>query len=165
VKLLKFADINFPLFALRTAPYEVLYDDETIKIRKRENSHIETVDNRRLGGDYFSRLLQMKQRVVFDVTCRNTQDCILSKVKWGIDSKAIVHNLTKKHSVPAKSARIKRTKNNLIWVQGISYPFKLHTNEELDIQERTYARIVKVNNEWLLHSFSYEISNRKFEFV
>lgn len=165
MKLLKFSDITFPLFALKSAPFDIVYDDTTIKIRRTERGHLETVDDRRLNGDYFNRLLQMKQRIEFDVTCRSIQDCIRTKVKWGIDGKAVVHDLSKRYRVPAKSCRIRRTKHNLIWVSEISYPFKLFTNEKLDIQDTLYARVVKVNYEWYLHSFSYEINTRKFELV
>lgn len=162
----KFYDIVFPLFALKKEPYELVFDHNTIKIRRTRDSHLETVDDKKLQGDYFARLIQMPKRLKFDYTCRNIQDCIYSKIVWGVDKKAKIHHLDFKEPYPARWMPIERTKNNLIWIKGISYPYELNTKENLQITEKTYARVVKYYNEWYLYGFSTEPNDvNKYELI
>ena len=162
----KFSSIEFPLFAIKNSPNEVYFDHYEIKVRKTASSHLETVDNKRLSGDYFARLMQIPKRLKFEYTCRNIQDCIFSKVKWGIDKEAKIHNLDIKETVPAKWVPIIRVKENLIWLKGISYPYKLNTKENIKIEERTFARVVNYYNEWYLYGFSTNPNNmNKYEVI
>ena len=59
--------IRFPLFGLYKKPYELKYSLSKIQLRRREDSHLETVDDKSLSGDYFSRLAQLDKRLMFDL--------------------------------------------------------------------------------------------------
>ena len=59
----KFSSIEFPLFAIKNSPNEVYFDHYEIKVRKTASSHLETVDNKKLSGDYFARLMQIPKRL------------------------------------------------------------------------------------------------------
>lgn len=152
----KFKGICFPLFALKNKPYKVLYDRNKIYAVKHLESHKETVDDKSLSGDYFYRLIQLENRLKFDYTCKNLQDVIYAEPKWGIDSKAKPHDFSIKEAVDAKIVKIKKVSNNLVWLESISYPFRLNTKERLELVDETYAIIVKVNNEWFIKNFSME---------
>lgn len=149
----KFKGITFPLFALKNKPYKMLYGIDKMYIIKHEGSHKETLDDKRISGDYFSRLLKLENRVTFDYTCKNIQDIIYTAPKWGIDSLARPFDLSKKELVQAKVVKIKKINNNLIWLNSISYPFRLNTKERLEIADDAYAVIVQVNNEWFIKEF------------
>lgn len=152
----KFKGISFPLFALKQKPYKVLYDLDKIYIIKHPDSHKETVDDKKLAGDYFSRLIQLENRLKFDYTCKDLQDVIYAEPKWGIDSKAKPHDFSTKEAADTKIVKIKKVKNNLVWLESISYPFRLNTKERLELVDETYATIVKVNNEWFIKNFSMQ---------
>ena len=50
----KFLGINYPFFGLVKKPYKVIYTlDKILLKRYDENSHLETVDDKTLPGDYF----------------------------------------------------------------------------------------------------------------
>lgn len=152
----KFNGINFPLFALKQKPYKILYDIHKIYVVKYKDSHKETIDDKNLNGDYFARLLQLENRVNFDYTCRNLQDIIYSSPKWGVDATAKPCDLSAREAVAAKVVKVKRIISNLVWLESISYPFRLNTKERLDIADEAYAVIVKVNNEWFIKEFSID---------
>lgn len=152
----KFDGINFPLFALKNKPYKILYDISKIYVIKYENNHKETLDDKSLSGDYFARLLQLESRVSFDYTCRNMQDIIYTLPKWGIDSNAKPFDFTKKEAVSVKVKKVKKVSNNLIWIDSISYPFRLNTKERLEITDCTYATLVCVNSEWFIREFTMD---------
>ena len=71
----------------------------------------------------------MNPRIKFDCTCKNIGEILTSKTKWGLDKNAIIHDLTKKESFIAKNAKIKKIKDNLIWLEKVSYPFKINTDQ------------------------------------
>ena len=129
---------------------------DKIYIRKYKDSHLETVDDKNISGDYFSRLLTLDNRLKFDYTCRDLQDIIISNVKWGIDCKAIPHDLSTQESVSADKRKVTRIKGNLVWLKNISYPFTLNTKESVNVVDDLYASIVRVNNEWYIREFTYE---------
>lgn len=150
----KFEGITYPLFALKSKPYQLVYSTERICAIKTKGSNLETVDDKSLPGDYFSRLLQLVTRLKFDYTCKNLQDVIYTKPAWGMDSLAQPVDLTKREAVTAKCLKVRRIKNNLVWLDSISYPFKVSTNEELIVQDSIYAVVVNINYEWYILSFS-----------
>lgn len=152
----KFIGINYPLFALKKKPFKLVYSIDSIYAIKSEGNILETVDNKNLSGDYFSRLLQMVNRINFDYTCKNLQDVIYSKPQWGIDSTAQPVDLSRREPVKAKTLKVRKVKNNLIWLDSISYPFKLSTNERIILTDAVYAVVVNINNEWYITSFTDE---------
>ncbi len=159
----KFSNISFPFFGLKEKPYEINITFDKIEIKRHKDSHFETVDNKHFFGDYFNRLVQMNPRVKFDCTCKNIGEILTSKTKWGLDKNAIIHDLTKKESFIAKNAKIKKIKDNLIWLEKVSYPFKINTDQILFIEDILYARIVYINNEWYLKEFLMEPKKLNYE--
>lgn len=154
--ILKFTNINFPIFTLETKPYQITYDKYNIYCQIKPNDYKQTVDDKRLSGDYFSRLLQLKARLQFDNTCKNVQELIITKAKWGMDSKAMPHDFSKLVAAPIEIKKIVKTSGNLIWLKNISYPFEIKTKETVSLTDVTYGIIVHINNEWYLKEVSYE---------
>lgn len=158
----KFYGVNYPIFVLKSKPVEIIYSTSKISIKRKTDSHIETLDNKELEGDYFSRLLQIDQRVTFDYTCKDLQSLVMSNAKWGIDSKAIPHDFSIKEEFEIKKAKVRKIRNNYIWVEKISYPFKIDTKEKIDIVDDLYVILVKINHEWVIKEFTYDaIVSRK----
>lgn len=118
--------------------------------------HIQTLDDKRLSGDYFARLLQLDTRVKFDYTCRNVQDLIFTKVAWGIDSKAVPHDFSELVAARVEKRQVTKIVGNLFWLRNISYPFEIPTQENIRLEDTIYATMVFVNGEWFLKEFSYD---------
>jgi len=152
----KFDGIAFPLFGLKRKPYKIMYSKDTISCYIHKEDSISTIDNRKYPGDYFSRLLHMSSRIQFDSTCNNIQDIIMSKIRWGIDKNAVIHDLSNLVRVPADYRRVIKIENNLVWVRKISYPFKISSLENISTSDEIYATIIKINGVWYLTEFSYE---------
>ena len=159
----KFSRISFPFFGLLKVPYEINITFDKIQIRRKRFSQLETIDDKSLVGDYFARLIQLDKRGDFNVTCKNIQDCLVSKVVWGLDKNAIIHDLTKKNTFKAENRKIQKVKDNLVWLDKISYPFKVNTDQVLFIEDVLYGRVVYVNNEWFLKEFIMEPVKRNYE--
>ena len=158
-----FSKIAFPFFGFKEKPYEINITFDRIEIKKHKDSHFETVDNKYFIGDYFNRLLQMNPRTNFDYTCKNVEEILVSKVKWGLDKNAIIHDLSKKDTFPARDVKIKKVKDNLIWLEKVSYPFKINTDQILFIEDVLFARIIYINNEWYLKEFLMEPKTKNYE--
>lgn len=152
--LAKFTNISYPVFTLTRKPYAVYYDTNKIYCLTHPTSHKQTVDDKSLPGDYFGRLLQLENRITFNHTCKNLQELIFTQAAWGVDSKAIPHDFSKKYAVHAEKRRIERIVGNLLWLRNISYPFEIPTQEKIRLEDTIYATIVFVNQEWFLKEFS-----------
>lgn len=162
----KYDGIVFPFFALKKKPYKLLYSADTICAITKTDGSLETVDDKKLQGDYFARLLQLENRITFHYTCKNLQDLILCNAKWGMDSTAVPFDLTKKEPVAARIVKVKKIKGNLVWLHSIPYPFRLSTVEPLDLDDRMYAIIIKVKHEWYIKKFTHDkINIRKVEYI
>lgn len=159
----KFSRISFPFFGLLKVPYEINITFNKIQIRRKRFSQLETIDDKSLAGDYFARLLQLDKHGDFNVTCKNIQDCLVSKVVWGLDKNAIIHDLTKKNTFPAENRKIRKVRDNLVWLDKIAYPFKVNTDQTLHIDDILYGRVIYVNNEWFLKEFIMEPVSRNYE--
>lgn len=159
----KFSRISFPFFGLLKVPYEINITFNKIQIKRKRFSQLETIDDKSLAGDYFARLMQLDKRGDFNVTCKNVQDCLVSKVVWGLDKNAIIHDLRKKNTFLAENRKIQRVKDNLVWLDKIAYPFKVNTDQVLFIEDVLYGRVIYVNNEWFLKEFITEPVNRNYE--
>ena len=93
MSLQNFKNITYPLFGLYSKPYNISFTLDKIYINRNKNSHKETVDDKSLEGDYFARLLQLKKRVEFDCTCKDLQQLIYKRPKWGMDSPIVTGKL------------------------------------------------------------------------
>jgi len=151
----KFNNITYPIFALRNKPVKLVFDTYTIRCVRNYNQKLELVDDKSLPGDYFNRLIQLDDRVMFDFTCKNLQELLLSKAAWGIDSNAVIHDLSKKVAVPVEQRLVTKISGNLVWLRNISYPFEIPTKENIRLDDNTYGILAYVNGEWFLREFSY----------
>ena len=152
----KYSKINFPFFGLFKKPYLIKYELKKILIQRTYGSHLETIDDKSIKGDYFARLATLDHRVHFDVTCKNIQELVYSNPKWGMDYNAMPYDLSKQEIVPANCGKVVKVRNNNVWIKDISYPFKIPTNESLVITEDIYATLIKIKDEWYLKEFMFE---------
>jgi hypothetical protein len=152
----KFTNIAYPIFALRKKPYKIIYGLDKIWCIPTEGSHMHTIDDKKLSGDYFSRLLQLEHHMLFDLTCRNLQDLLFSKAKWGIDSKGVPHDFSKLYAAKVEKRKVVKIVGNLFWLRNISYPFEITTQEIIRLEDTIYATLVFVNMEWYIKEFSYD---------
>jgi hypothetical protein len=164
--LQKYRNIEYPIFVTNAKPYAIEYTLDKIYFIRYKNSHKELLDNKSYSGDYFARLLQIKNRFSFDSTCKDLQQLLISKAKWGMDSKAVPHDLSKLQAVPAEKRRVQKIINSIVWIQGISYPFEIATKESFSNLDNLYVTIVYVNGEWFIKDFSYDkILKRPYVYV
>jgi hypothetical protein len=155
VSLKTFDDIKFPFFGLYKKPEKISFTLDKIFINRTLSSHKETVDDKSLDGDYFARLLQMNRRINFDCTCKDLQQLIFQRPMWGMDADAKLFDLSDRSYHLSIKKKIIKTRDNLIWVNKISYPFHVPTQEELSIDtESLYAVMVSINNEWYIKQFT-----------
>ena len=152
----KFLNITYPIFTISSKPYAIEYSLDKIYIVRSANSHKELVEDKGYSGDYFTRLLQMKYRFEFDNTCKNLQELIISKAKWGMDSLAIPHDFCKLQAVPAEKRKVQKIINSLVWVRGISYPFEITTKESFSNLDELYVTMIHVNGDWFIKDFSHD---------
>ena len=158
-------DISFPLFGLYKKPYEIKYSLSKIQLKRGENSHLETVDDKNLTGDYFARLAQLNKRLMFDVTCKNVQQLIYERPKWGMDANARPVDLSEKIYCAATKRPVIKVRDNLIWFKGISYPFKIPSNDELHLLDKIYGILISYRNEWYIKEFTFDDAPLKVESI
>lgn len=154
--LTKFSGISYPIFVLKQAPIKVIYESEKILCKVKTDGTIQTLDDKSIEGDYFGRLLKMEHRVHFDFTCKNLQELLMCKGKWGIDKEAVPHDLSQLYSVQAECRQVVKVHENLIWLKDISYPFTLPTHESITIKDTMYATTVCVSGEWYLRELTMD---------
>tara|TARA_A100001015_G_scaffold318780_1_gene439681 strand:- start:662 stop:1156 length:495 start_codon:yes stop_codon:yes gene_type:complete len=158
-------DINFPFFGLYKRPYEIKYSLSKIQLKREENSHLETVDDKSLNGDYFARLAQLNKRLMFDCTCKDIQQLIYERPKWGMDARSQPFDLSEKIYCPAMKKPVVKIRDNLIWFKGISYPFKIPSNDELHKIKDIYGILVQYRLEWYIKQFTYDDKPLKIESI
>jgi len=153
---MKLNQIKFPLFGLYKKPYEIKYSLSKIQLRREEISHLETVDDKSLSGDYFARLAQLNKRLMFDCTCKDIQQLIYERPKWGMDARSQPFDLSGSIYCPAMKKPVVKVRNNLIWFKGISYPFKIPSNNDLHVISGIYGVLVQYRLEWYIKQFTYD---------
>jgi hypothetical protein len=157
VNLKTFDDIKFPFFGLYKKPEKISFTIDKIFINKTLSSHKETVDDKSLTGDYFARLLQLDKRIKFDCTCKDLQQLVFQRPTWGMDANAKPFDLSERSYHASIKRKVVKTIDNLIWVNKISYPFNVPTQEELSLDiESLYAVMVSINNEWYIKQFTMD---------
>lgn len=127
----KFYGIQFPFYGLLKKPSEIKFDGDRILVRKTPKGAALVLDDRSfIDSDYLTRVFKIEdkyedKRCVFDYTCRKMEELIRSEVKWGIDNQAGLYDLSKKETFKYKVTKVERSKDNLFWVKGVSYPFTI----------------------------------------
>ena len=153
-----FEHIKFPFFGLKKKPFSIEFTLDKIFVVRTEGSHKETVDDRNLQGDYFARLAQMDVRLDFDCTCKDLQQLIYERPKWGMDAWAKSHDMSESIYCRAIKRKVVKTNDNLVWFKSISYPFNIPTDQNLNFDEEIYGILVSVNNEWFIKQFTLDES-------
>ena len=149
--------IKYPFFGLFKKPYNISFTLDKIFINRNKDSHKETVDDKSLQGDYFARLLQLDKRIEFDCTCKDLQQLVFQRPVWGMDASANPVDLSDRDYHLSIKKKIIKTKDNLIWVDKISYPFHLPTQEELSLDlDSIYVVMVSIKNEWYIKQFTMD---------
>lgn len=161
----KFTGIHFPFFGLKVKPYNIEYHvTGHITLTKFKDGKVYLLDDVKLdSSSYSERLLRLdsqhsQTRLVFDFTFNNLRQLIKSadKVKWGLDSRGQVFNLSKKFKYKAKIAKVKRKNDNLLWIDGITYPFTLPYPIDNFKSQDLYAILVNIENTWYIKDFTHE---------
>lgn len=160
----KFYNIHFPFYGLVKKPSEIKFDGDRILIRKTPKGAALVLDDRSfLTPDYLTRVFKIENkyednRCVFDYTCRKLEELLRSNVKWGIDNKAQLHDLSNKEIFKYKVTKVERSKDTLFWVKGISYPFNIPEHLlGIDIGSMSVG-LVYIDNVWYLHRFDTLVS-------
>tara|TARA_A100000164_G_C21940405_1_gene790371 strand:+ start:517 stop:1020 length:504 start_codon:yes stop_codon:yes gene_type:complete len=160
----KYKGMEFPFYGLKEKPFDIKFDVSKIEIKINESDYQwRVLDDKSLQGDYFFRQVQMLSKkytkVHFKYTCRNLREVINSKCKWGVDSTAQIYDLSTKQKFKLICNKIKKIKENLIWVEEISYPFEINT-DNINIQENYYVTLVNIDKRWYPLEFSFSKHNR-----
>jgi hypothetical protein len=151
----KFYGIVFPFFGLKTIPYSYTFTTNSIKIKIHEQSKEAIVDLFNIHEPLSIRYAKNKEEEFeFDYTCTKTSHIINKKIKWGIDSTCRVYDLSKKQIFKARCVPITRIKQNLIWVDTITYPFTINKAiiDSKNLSE-LYVVVVYIDEVWVLHRF------------
>lgn len=161
----KFSDIEFPFFGLKKIPEEIIYDSKTIYVKIGKETLL-LDDKSYKTNNYLDRLQNMRidnnivDVVIFDSTSLNLTQLIRSKSKWGVSHTGKIFDLSKKERFSHKCSKIKKIKDNLLWVKGISYPFKFK-NIIGEADKFIFACLVYIENTWILYDFTYEYKSNK----
>jgi len=161
----KFDDIEFPFFGLKNKPHQISFSLQGQRVlTKFKYGKIYILDDPKLeGNNYSERLLKLdavypQTRIVFDFTFTSLRQLIKSidQVKWGLDSAGKDFNLNRKQKFKAKIAQVKKKNDNLLWIEGISYPFELPYDIDDFKSQDLYALLVNVNSTWYVKDFTHE---------
>ena len=157
MNLKNFKLIKFPFFGLYKKPEKISFTLDKIFINRTLSSHKETVDDKSLTGDYFARLLQLDRRINFDCTCKDLQQLVFQRPTWGMDADAKPFDLSERSYHTSIKRKVVKTVDNLIWINKISYPFHVPTQEELSFDiESLYAVMISINDEWYIKQFTID---------
>jgi len=111
--LSKFYGIKFPAFALYSVPFDYKIGTDTIQIQKREFHDWYIIDRFDRNKTVLERYLSVKSdEINFDATCLNLTHVINKPVKWLIDSKAKIYDVSKKQKFISKSLPIIKVSKN-----------------------------------------------------
>jgi hypothetical protein len=152
----KYYGIKFPVFGLLSVPFDTKIKLDSIEIQKQEFEDWYFIDRYLENKSLLERYVLAKdQNFGFDVTCVNLTQLISKKVKWGIDSNFRIYNLSAKQTFKARNVRVRKCINNTIWVDSVSYPFKLKKGitDQKEILNQ-YITIVYIDNMWVLYKFT-----------
>ena len=73
-----------------------------------------------------------------------------------MDANATPFDLSNPLYCRAIKRRVVKTRDNLLWLDKISYPFKIPTEENLSFDDTIYATLVSINNEWFIKHFTFD---------
>lgn len=152
----KFYGIHFPFFGLKAKPYSFSFTSNSILVQPKEFGPKLLLDVYSDSKSLTARYIHNKDDSFnFDYTCLNMNHLILAKLKWGIDSKARVYNLSQKQTFLARNVKIVRVKGNLLWVSTVSYPFTIKSSlVDTKLLLEQYVTIINIDQNWYLYKFT-----------
>jgi hypothetical protein len=152
----KYYGISFPVFALKKKPYDFVIRLDSIAVQMQEDADWHTIDKYTDKTPLLNRYVEVKDEFFFfDYTCTNLTQLISKKIEWAIDARAKIYDLRLKQTFKARTVSVVKTRGNLIWVDTVSYPFKLSKNIlDPSIIREQYATIVYIDQVWYLYKFS-----------
>ena len=65
-------------------------------------------------------------------------------------------NLGRKQKFKAQIAQVKKKNDNLLWIDGISYPFEIPYMIDNFKSQDLYALLVNINHTWYVREFTHE---------
>jgi len=68
---------------------------------------------------------------------------------------------SKKEKFSLTCRKIKKVINNYVWINKISYPFKIPNIKKSEYKDQIYLNLVNIDNKWYPYQFSYSKHNRK----
>jgi hypothetical protein len=152
----KFYGITFPAFGLLEVPFDWRVKVDTIEVQKQEFTKWHYIDKFDKNKTTLQRYLDVKdENYSFDVTCLNMTHLITKKIKWIIDANSKIYNLSNKQKFKARNVKIRKVRQDVIWVDTVSYPFKIKKGM-IDSKEllNQYVTIVYIDNVWFLYRFT-----------
>jgi hypothetical protein len=152
----KFYNIEFPVFGLKHKPYDFSIRLNSISVKRTENDEWHVIDEYKEKTSLLKRYVSVKDEFFFfDYTCTNLTQLISKNIEWGIDANAKIHDLRQRQKFKARTVQVVKVRDNLIWVNTVSYPFKLSKNilDNNTILEQ-YITIVYIDEVWHLYRFS-----------
>jgi len=152
----KFYGIQYPLFGLKKKPYDFSIRLNSISVMKTEFDEWHKIDEYKEKTSLLKRYVSVKDDFFFfDYTCTNLTQLISKNIEWGIDANAKIFDLRQKQKFKARTVQVVKVRDNLIWLDTVSYPFKLSKNilEPSTILEQ-YITIVYIDETWYLYRFS-----------
>ena len=136
-------------------PYSYSVRLNTIQVQKTEQDAPSTIDVFDASVPLLNRYVSVKEDdFSFDYTCMTVSQLVTKKIEWGIDSTARAFDFRKKQTFKARNVRIRRLKGNLIWVDTVTYPYKIRKNTISQELLDQYVTIVYVDNVWYLYKFT-----------
>ena len=73
-----------------------------------------------------------------------------------MDANATPFDLSNPMYCRAIKEELLKQEDNLLWLDKISYPFKIPTEENLSFDDTIYATLVSINNEWFIKHFTFD---------
>lgn len=152
----KFYGIEFPLFALKNKPYDFSIRLNSISVKLTETGDWHKIDEYKEKTSLLKRYVSVKDEFFFfNYTCTNLTQLISKKIEWGIDANAKIYDLRLKQKFKARTVQVVKVRDNLIWLDTVSYPFKLSKNiVDASTLLEQYITIVYIDEVWHLYRFS-----------
>lgn len=150
----KFYGIKFPAFGLETPPFRYLITNNQIKIQREFEGRWDIIDDYNDKESLMSRYLQREDNFGFDATILRMEHLLSGNINWVIDANAKVYDLSKKANFLARSVKVKALRGNVIWVDTVSYPFRLQTRVLSPTILKQYATIVYIDEVWYIQKFT-----------
>jgi hypothetical protein len=156
-----YTNIAFPFFGLKKKPFSIQYTRNGMTMIVKDGDDPIPLDVKDFEKEgYLDRLVELRkyteEPMLFDFTARSVEELIHTKCNWGIDSKGNVFDLFKKKKVKVKYKRVRQVAEDVLWVQGISYPFKIPKYlADVENLKNIWVGIVRLEFYYVIYDYDY----------